>query len=181
MHNTFEKLQSSWDNLQPHLKGAAATQCPQIITIQDEAPVMQDFPIFLSFFPFYSCTHGLWKPSSSGSNQNCSCQRTPQPQQRQIHAVSATYATAGANAGSVTHWVRPGIEPASSQRLRWVINLLSHNGNFRSSNFSIQVRNSDFYEKSSNLKILKTMQNLNQTPCRPTNKTSVVCKSFVGY
>ena len=31
----------------------------------------------------------------------------------QIRAASATYATACSNAGSLTHWERPGIEPAS--------------------------------------------------------------------
>ena len=32
------------------------------------------------------------------------------------------------DAGSLTHWVRPGIEPASSQTLCWVLNPLSHSG-----------------------------------------------------
>ena len=38
------------------------------------------------------------------------------PQQYQIQATSATYATAYSNAGSLTHWARPGIKPASSER-----------------------------------------------------------------
>ena len=38
-----------------------------------------------------------------------------QPQQCQIRAVSATYTTAHGNAGSLTHWSRPGItEPETS-------------------------------------------------------------------
>ena len=37
----------------------------------------------------------------------------PQPQPHQSQAMSATYTTAHSNAGSFTHWVRPGIEPAS--------------------------------------------------------------------
>ena len=41
----------------------------------------------------------------------------PQPQQHQIRAMSATYATAYSNAGSPTHWARPGIEPAFS----WIL------------------------------------------------------------
>ena len=36
---------------------------------------------------------------------------TPEPQQRQIRAVSVTYTTAHGNAGSLTHWARPGFEP----------------------------------------------------------------------
>ena len=41
----------------------------------------------------------------------------PQPQQCQIWAQSATYTTAHGNAGSSTHFVRPGIKPASSWML----------------------------------------------------------------
>ena len=38
----------------------------------------------------------------------------PEPQQCQIQAVSATYTAAHGNAGFLTHWVRPGHEPATS-------------------------------------------------------------------
>ena len=38
----------------------------------------------------------------------------PQPQQCQILDMSATYTTAHGNTGSLTDWVRPGIEPATS-------------------------------------------------------------------
>ena len=41
----------------------------------------------------------------------------PQPQSCQIWAASAAYTTAHSNAGSLTHWGRPGIEPASS----WIL------------------------------------------------------------
>ena len=37
-----------------------------------------------------------------------------EPQQCRIQAVSATYTTAHGNTRSLAHWVRPGIEPASS-------------------------------------------------------------------
>ena len=37
-----------------------------------------------------------------------------QPQQRKIQAESSTYTTAHDNPGSLTYWVRPGIEPATS-------------------------------------------------------------------
>ena len=33
------------------------------------------------------------------------------------------------NTRSLTHWKRPRIKPAPAQRLCWVFNLLSHNGN----------------------------------------------------
>ena len=35
----------------------------------------------------------------------------PEAQQHRIQATSATYTTAHSNAGSLTHWARPGIEP----------------------------------------------------------------------
>ena len=38
-------------------------------------------------------------------------------QQCQIRATSATHTTAHSNAGSLTHWSRPGIKPASSWTL----------------------------------------------------------------
>ena len=50
----------------------------------------------------------------SGLNQSCSHWPTPEPQQCQIWATSATYTTAHCNAGSLTHWVRPEIQPMSS-------------------------------------------------------------------
>ena len=51
-----------------------------------------------------------------------------QPKQCQIRATSLTYATACGNAGSLTHWGRPRIEPVSSRTLCQVFNILSHNG-----------------------------------------------------
>ena len=41
----------------------------------------------------------------------------PQPQKCAIKAMSATYIRDHGNAGSLTHWVRPGIEPTSS----WIL------------------------------------------------------------
>ena len=38
----------------------------------------------------------------------------PEPQQRQIWASASTYTTAHSNTGSLTHWVKPGIEPTTS-------------------------------------------------------------------
>ena len=52
-----------------------------------------------------------------GSNWSYSCWPRPQPQQHSIRAISATYATAHSNARSPTHWMRPGMEPASS----WIL------------------------------------------------------------
>jgi len=49
-----------------------------------------------------------------GSNQSYSCWPMPQPQKHGIWAASVTYITADGNTESPTHWVRPGIKPASS-------------------------------------------------------------------
>ena len=38
----------------------------------------------------------------------------PEPQQLRIWAASVTYTTAHGNAGPLTHWVRPGVEPKTS-------------------------------------------------------------------
>ena len=66
--------------------------------------------IFLSFSHFLGRSRGIWRFPGQGSNQSCSHRPTPEPQQRGIRAASATYTTAG----SLTHWARPGIEPATS-------------------------------------------------------------------
>ena len=73
------------------------------------------------FFNFYYCFLGLhpWQMGvlRLGSNPSLSCRPTPQPQQLGIQAAPATYITAHSNAGSLTYWARPGIEPASS----WIL------------------------------------------------------------
>ena len=66
---------------------------------------------FFFFFFFNGCTCGIWRFPGQGSNQSCSRWPTPQPQW-QIRAMSVTYSHS--NAGSLTHLVRPGIEPATS-------------------------------------------------------------------
>ena len=59
-------------------------------------------------------------------NWSHSCGPTPQPQQCGIWAASAT--TAHSNTGSLTHWVRPGIEPTSSWILVQFINCWAMKG-----------------------------------------------------
>jgi len=79
-----------------------------------------DEDFFLSFFFFFhhflGCSLGIWRFSGPGLNQSCSHRPTPQPQPQQlgIQATSATYTTAHGNTGSLTHWARPWIEPATS-------------------------------------------------------------------
>ena len=55
----------------------------------------------------------MWRFPGYGWSWNYSCRPTPQPQQHQSRSTSATYTTAEDNARSLSHWARPGIEPAS--------------------------------------------------------------------
>ena len=53
---------------------------------------------------------------------------TPQPQQRRIRAASATYTISQGNAGSLTHWARPRIEPETSWFLVRFVNHCASTG-----------------------------------------------------
>ena len=61
-------------------------------------------------FLFYGAPTTCEGSQAKESNQSCSCQPTPEPQQCCNWAASVTYTTAHGNAGSLTHWARPGIE-----------------------------------------------------------------------
>ena len=89
------------------------------------------FPFWEFLFVCFSYGHtcSIWKFPGQGSNWSCSGQPMPQPQQCQIQATSATYASFCSNARSLTHWTRSGIEPTSSQRRHQILHLLSPNGN----------------------------------------------------
>ena len=86
-------------------------------------------PFFLiglvSFFFFFLF---LAIPVASGSSWargqiRAASVASQQPWKYQIETTSATYCTAWGNGGSLTNWVRPGIEPTSSWRQCWVLNL----------------------------------------------------------
>ena len=66
-----------------------------------------------SFFLLFRATPAAYGRSQARGGIG-GCQPTPQPQQRRIRALSATYTTAHGNAGSLTRWVRPGIKPTAS-------------------------------------------------------------------
>ena len=75
----------------------------------------EQLSLSLFFFCLFRAT-----PTACGGSQargRIPGQPTPQPQQHQIPAASVTYTTAHGNAGSLTHWARPGIKPASS----WIL------------------------------------------------------------
>ena len=85
-------------------------------------PWFHFFFSFLSFF--FRATPSAYGGSQARGQNSCTHWPTPQPQQHQIQATSATYTTTHSNIGSLTHWVRPGIQPVSSDSF-----LLSHDGN----------------------------------------------------
>ena len=60
--------------------------------------------------------------SQSNAGSGPRLQPTPQLQKHGIQAASATYTTVHSNAGSLTQWARPGIEPTSSWMLVGFIN-----------------------------------------------------------
>ena len=88
------------------------------------------YSFHFSFFFFFTQLYLQHKDIPRlGSNQSCSFRPMSQPWQHQVWATSATYASVCGNAGSLTHWAKPRIEPKSSQRWHLVLNHLSHNGN----------------------------------------------------
>ena len=69
---------------------------------------------FFNFCFFRAAPVAYAGSQARGSNPSCNLQPMPKPQQCQIQATSATYTTAHGNTRSLTHWARPGIEPATS-------------------------------------------------------------------
>ena len=75
------------------------------------------FFIFCLFDFLNGCTCSIWKFRGQGSNRSWSCQPTPQPWKCRIQAIAC------GNARSLTHRMRPGMEPASL----WVpVEFLTH-------------------------------------------------------
>jgi len=84
---------------------------------------------FAFFFFFFSLSGSIWRFPGQGSNRSYSQQPMPEPQQCQIQAASATYTIAHSNAGSLTHWAGPGIEPTTSWFLVGFVNHWATTGN----------------------------------------------------
>ena len=93
------------------------------------SPIHKDHPP-LFFFLLFRATPAVYGSSlARGRIRVASCWPTPEPQQHGIWAPSVTYTTVHSSTRSLTHWMRPGIKPASSQTLCRVLNPLSHNRN----------------------------------------------------
>ena len=76
-------------------------------------------PFYLFIYLFIY--HFRAAPMAYGGSQprvsNWSWSHSPMAHQHRIQDVSVTYTTAHGSAGSLTHWVRPGIKPVSSRML----------------------------------------------------------------
>ena len=70
---------------------------------------------FFFFFFFRGAPEAYGSSQARGSIQSCTCHPMSQPQQWRIQAAMTNTT---ANAGSLTHWVRPGIKPLSSRMLQ---------------------------------------------------------------
>ena len=77
------------------------------------------------FFFFFKGPH-LQHMEVSRLGVEFKLQPQPQPQQHRSEPHLRSMPQLCGHAGSLTHWVRPGIEPASSWTLCQVLNLLSH-------------------------------------------------------
>ena len=84
---------------------------------------------FLFYFFFWPHLQHREVPGLGVESELQLRQPTLQPQPRWIQTASATYTAACGNAGSLTHWVRPGVKPTSSWTLCRVLNLLSQERN----------------------------------------------------
>ena len=100
--------------------------------------------IWINYSIFYGHTCDIWRFPCYGSKRNCSCQPMPQPWQCWIWASSSTHAASCSNAGFLTHWVRPGIEPTSWWTLRQVLDPLNYNRNFIYSNLCFHMPSMGF-------------------------------------
>ena len=91
------------------------------------------FFVFFVFFVFSRATpmayggsqaRGLTRAVAAGlCHSHSSSGSEPEPQQCWIRAMSATYTTAHSIVRSSTHWVRPGIEPAT---LYFLVRFFNH-------------------------------------------------------
>jgi len=72
------------------------------------------FFFFFGLFAFSRAAPRAYGGSQARGRQSCSLPPMPEPQQREIWAVSVTYTTAHGNARFLTHWARSGIKPATS-------------------------------------------------------------------
>ena len=89
------------------------------------------FQTYLHFILIFRATLVAYRSSwTRGWNGAAAVGHSHSHSHSQIQVASATYSTACSYVRSLTHWARPGIGPTFSRTLCWVLNPLSHNGNF---------------------------------------------------
>ena len=90
------------------------------------------------FFLLFRVAHVAY--GGSQARDQIGAVAAPQPQQRRIQATSVTYTTAHSDAGSLTYWARPGIEPVSSWMLVRLVNCWATTGTLRVFIFNINMQ-----------------------------------------
>ena len=104
-----------WTRLQMRLgSGFAVAMCRLVAEVLISLLFFFFFGFCFLLFLLGLCSQHMEVPRS---NWSYSCWPKPQPRQCAIQASSSTSTRAHGNARSLTHWVRPGIEPASS----WIL------------------------------------------------------------
>ena len=91
--------------------------------------LLRYFKLLTLFFFFLWLHQQHMEVSRLGVELEIHLRPMTQPWQHGIWATSTTHAIACGNTRSLTHWVRPEVEPTSSQTLCHVISQLSHNRN----------------------------------------------------
>ena len=81
------------------------------------------------FFSFNSHTRARGQIGAAAAGPCYSPGNTRSEPHLPLHAETCGHT------GSLTHWARPGIEPASSRTLCWVLNPLSQKGNSEHTSF----------------------------------------------
>ena len=81
---------------------------------------MSEVALVSFFLSFYSHTCGIGKFLGQGSNWSCSCSLGYSHGNTRSKPHLQPMPQALGNARSLTHWVRPGTEPASSETMRHV-------------------------------------------------------------
>ena len=106
---------------------------PSHLHVQGEPRFL--FFLNLFYFIFKGHTRDIWKFPGQGSNRSCSCQPTPQPQQRRIRGTSANDITTRGNARSLNTERGQGLNPSHGYQLGSLP--LSHEGHSEMFKFSM--------------------------------------------
>ena len=99
------KLLKTWRQPCSTLSCVTSSKCHQSFE-----PRFSHLSVELILFPFFLFIPEAWEVPRLGVGIGAEAAGLHHRQQRQIWAASVTYTPAQGNAGSLTHWWRPGIE-----------------------------------------------------------------------